>query len=129
MDILTNEDIKLMVDTFYGRVREDEILSPIFDDKIKGRWPMHLEKMYGFWASILLQERSYYGNPFIKHVDLPIDKLHFDRWENLFYRTVDDLFEGKKAEEAKWRARKMSEIFQIKLSLAKNIDTKIRPIL
>lgn len=129
MDILTKDDIKMMVDTFYERVRGDATLGPVFNGKIEGRWDLHLEKMYGFWESILLQERSYYGNPFLKHIDLPIDKMHFDRWESLFNGTVDDLFKGKKAEEAKWRARKMSEIFQIKLSLAKSSNSNMRPIL
>lgn len=129
MDILTKEDIKTMVDAFYERVREDEVLSPIFNAQIEGRWVSHLEKMYAFWESILLQERSYYGNPFTKHIDLPIDNQHFNRWESLFYSTVDDLFEGKKAEEAKWRACKMVEIFQIKMSLAKNSNSSMRSIL
>ncbi len=128
MDILTQDDVKILVDCFYEKVRKDKILSPIFNDKIKDQWASHLDKMYGFWESILLQDRSYYGNPFLKHVNLPIEKIHFDRWESIFYTTVDELFEGKKAEEAKWRARKMSEIFQIKLSLSRKDNSNMRPI-
>ena len=50
------EDIKLLVDGFYYSVRKDELLSPIFNEIIGDKWPEHLEKMYRFWQSILLEE-------------------------------------------------------------------------
>ena len=63
-DISTIEDIKLLVDTFYQKVRENEMLSPIFNSIIQDRWPQHLEKMYTFWQTVLLQEHTYFGSPF-----------------------------------------------------------------
>ena len=51
-DIQDIEDIKLLVDRFYGRVREDETLKDIFNNKIQDRWPEHLEKMYRFWQTV-----------------------------------------------------------------------------
>ena len=48
-DIQDIEDIKLLVDTFYDNIRKDELLAPIFNDKIEDRWPEHLEKMYRFF--------------------------------------------------------------------------------
>lgn len=114
-EILTIDDIKLLVDTFYQEVREDELLSGIFNDTIKDNWPAHLEKMYRFWESLLLDKVTYHGNPFAHHVNLPIDKEHFDRWLKLFGRTVDELFIGEKAEEAKSRAEKIAIIFNAKI--------------
>ena len=58
-DIDAIEDIKLMVDSFYGKVREDAMLSFIFNDRIQDRWPEHLEKMYRFWQTVLLDEHTY----------------------------------------------------------------------
>ncbi|RZF58004.1 group III truncated hemoglobin [Sphingobacterium corticibacterium] len=114
-DIRTLEDIKLMVDTFYGRVQEDDRIGPIFNSKLDGRWPVHLEKMYTFWQTILLDEYTYQGRPFPPHAQLPIEAEHFERWLQLFDKTVNDLFEGAVAEEAKSRGRKMAALFQVKL--------------
>lgn len=114
-DIETLEDIKQLVDAFYGKVQKDERLAPIFDERIQDRWPQHLEKMYTFWQTVLLEERTYFGSPFPPHAKLPINHTHFQRWMELFIMTVDTLFEGEKATEAKWRAAKMAEMFETKI--------------
>ncbi len=115
-EITVLDDIKLLVDTFYDKVRKDAVLGPVFDQRISDRWPEHLARMYTFWQTVLLEERTYYGSPFPVHRGLGIDHRHFDRWMELFTETVDSLFSGKLAEEAKWRAGKMAELFEIKLS-------------
>ncbi|AVR47152.1 globin [Christiangramia fulva] len=119
-EIRNIEDIKLLVDTFYDKVRNDKLLSDIFNDVIKDRWPQHLEKMYAFWQTILLQEHTYNGSPFLPHAKLPVSRTHFHRWLELFFSTIDELFEGEKAEEAKWRASKMAEMFQLKIASYQN---------
>lgn len=113
--IIQLEDIKLLVDSFYGKVREDVLLAPVFNHRIGEKWPEHLEKMYRFWQTVLLDEHTYYGSPFAPHASLPIDKTHFDRWLELFNETVAEQFTGEKAEEARWRAVKMAEMFQYKI--------------
>ena len=50
-DILSLDDVKLLVDTFYTRVRADELLGPIFDERIQDRWERHLDLMYRFWPT------------------------------------------------------------------------------
>jgi hemoglobin len=114
-DILQLEDVKLLVDTFYGKVREDELIGPIFNDRIQDRWPQHLAKMYTFWQTVLLGEHTYYGSPFPPHAKLPVEKEHFDRWLELFSQTLEELFTGEVASEAMWRANKMAEMFQYKI--------------
>lgn len=118
------EDIRLLVDNFYAKVRSDNLLSPIFNGVIKDRWPEHLEKMYTFWQTVLLGEHTYYGNPFMPHADLPVEKQHFDRWIELFYQTLEEQFEGEKADEAKWRAAKMTEMFQHKIAHYRNSGSR-----
>ena len=66
-DISDIEDIKLMVNAFYDQIRENEVLGPIFNGIIQDRWPQHLEKMYTFWQTILLEEHTYFGSPFPPH--------------------------------------------------------------
>jgi len=115
-EILSLEDIKLLVDTFYGKVQADPLIGPIFNGRIQDRWPIHLQKMYNFWQTILLEEYTYNGRPFPPHMALPIGHEHFEQWLSIFIQTVDELFTGDKAEEAKWRAGKMAEMFESKLN-------------
>jgi hemoglobin len=115
-DILQLEDVKLLVDTFYGKVKEDELIGPIFNDRIQDRWPEHLAKMYTFWQTVLLGEHTYYGSPFPPHAKLPVEKEHFERWLELFSQTLNELFTGEVANEAMWRANKMAEMFQYKIN-------------
>ncbi len=114
-DIITPDDITLMVDTFYSAIREDDLLGPIFNNIIQDRWPEHLKKMYGFWRSILFNEPLYNGSAFEAHRQLPIEMKHFKHWLKLFEATVDGLFEGSNAETAKSRARKIAEVFYYKI--------------
>ena len=122
-EILNLTDVKQLVDTFYEKVREDELLNPIFNNVIKEHWPEHLEKMYRFWQTILLEEHTYFGSPFVPHAKLPVEKEHFDRWLKLFFSNIDDQFEGEKVEEAKWRGQKMAEMFQMKIEMNKNSNS------
>ncbi|MFV5695975.1 group III truncated hemoglobin [Flavobacterium sp. LB3P122] len=119
-DITSLEDIKLLVDTFYSLVKKDEFIGPIFNEKISNNWPEHLEKMYRFWQTILLEEHTYSGSPFPPHKQLPITKEHFDRWMEIFIETTDSLFLGPLAEEAKLRAMNMAEMFNYKIEYFRN---------
>lgn len=124
--IQTIEDIRQMVDTFYAEMRGDALLGPIFEGVIQGRWPAHLDKMYRFWQTVLLTEHTYTGSPFAPHAFMPIDREHFERWVGIFNRNIDEQFAGEKAEEAKWRATKMAEIFESKIAHYRQSGT--RPI-
>lgn len=119
-DISNTDDIKLLVDSFYAKVREDDLLKDIFNNVIRDRWPEHLEKMYRFWQTVLLEEHTYYGSPFVPHAKLPVDKEHFERWLKLFYGTVDTFFTGEKAERAKWQGERMAEMFLSKIQYYRN---------
>ncbi|GGW22229.1 group III truncated hemoglobin [Arenibacter certesii] len=120
-------DIHRLVETFYSKIKEDPMLAPIFNEVIKEDWEVHIKKMYSFWGTVLLNKRTYYGNPFMPHADLPVEKIHFDRWLLLFNETRNENFEGEKAEEAKWRAQKMAEMFHHKIRLYRT--TKNRPLI
>ena len=115
MDIDNLEDIKLLVNTFYSKVQEDKLIGVIFNEKIGNRWAEHLEKMYRFWQTILLEEHTYSGSPFPPHKQLPVRKEHFNRWMQIFTETVDNLFTGPIADEAKLRGQNMAEMFLYKI--------------
>lgn len=109
-----------MVNSFYSNVREDDMIGPIFNNVIGDQWPQHLEKMYTFWQTVLLSEKTYHGRPFPPHATLPIQAEHFERWLTIFRSTVTTLFAGEKANEALWRAEKMATMFNFKVSQFQN---------
>ncbi|HNE50285.1 MAG TPA: group III truncated hemoglobin [Chitinophagales bacterium] len=119
-DIETLDDVKLLVDTFYGKIREDDLLKDVFNNVIQNRWPEHLEKMYRFWQTVLFDEHTYFGSPFVPHAKLPVEAEHFERWIQLFFGTVDNLFVGKKADRAKWQGERMAEMFLMKIRFYQN---------
>lgn len=111
-DITNRNDIVLLVDTFYGKVMINNVIGFIFSDVAGIDWSKHLPKMYRFWASLLLNEQSYSGNPLRLHVNLSklteMSETQFSEWLRLFHETVDELFSGSKADEAKLRAEKIA---------------------
>jgi len=117
MDIKNIDDIILLVDSFYKKVNDDELLSPVFNDFTKVNWDDHLPVRYSFWSAVLFDSSTYKGQPFTSHIELPISTLHFERWLKLFKETVDEHFKGTKAEETKEKADTIALIFQTKLSL------------
>lgn len=121
-DISNLEDIKTLVNTFYSKIQEDPFIGPIFNEKIGNRWPEHLEKMYRFWETVLLEVHSYSGSPFPPHKQLPVAKEHFAQWMAIFMKTVDTLFVGPLAEEAKLRAKNMAEMFNYKIEYFRNME-------
>ena len=114
-DIGSVEDVKVLVHSFYGTVRQDDLIGPIFNQQIGDKWPEHLEKLVRFWSTVLLDVQAYSGAPFAPHVKLPIDAVHFKRWLHLFKQTLEQHFTGPKADEAYERAYKMGQMFQYKL--------------
>jgi hemoglobin len=119
-DIKNLDDIKLLVDTFYTKVQKDTLIGPVFNEKIGNQWPTHLERMYRFWQTILLEEHTYSGSPFPPHKHLPVQKEHFNRWMEIFTETINSLFEGTLTEEAKLRAKNMAEMFFYKIEYFRN---------
>lgn len=115
--IETREDIQLLVDSFYSKVRQDTYIGPIFNDVAKVDWDEHLPKLYNFWSDLLLGEDSYRGRPFPPHMKLSLENGHFEQWLRLFVQTVDEHFVGLKANEAKERALRIARNFMINLNL------------
>ena len=116
-DIENEEDIKVLVDTFYDHVNNDDLLDPIFNGFAKIDWDHHLPLMYNFWSTVLFGSMTYKGQPFPKHMKLPIYKEHFTRWIELFVKTVDEVYEGARAEEIKQKALSIAQVFQMRLGL------------
>lgn len=80
--------IEHLVRSFYAKVRDDALLGPVFDARITD-WEPHLQRMCAFWSSVALMSGRYHGQPMEKHLPLPVDARHFDRWLALFMETAN----------------------------------------
>lgn len=111
-DIKNREDIEKLVNAFYDKVKADASISYFFNEVAKVKWEDHLPKMYDFFENILFSEGNYDGNPMLTHEEIhkksPVSSSHFIRWNELFNKTVDELFAGKNADEIKQRAINIS---------------------
>jgi hemoglobin len=119
-DLENREDIEVLVDNFYAKIRQNEILGHIFNDIAQVDWEKHLPKMYSFWEMILFDKEGYQGQPLRPHLAInqqhPLTPEHFSLWFQLFESTVNEYFEGDKAIEVKQRAK------SIALTWASKID-------
>ena len=113
--IQTREDVNQLVNAFYAKIRKDDLLGPIFNKHIPNdHWPAHLDKLTDFWETNLFGVAKFKGNPTAKHrtvdadMDHSISQIHFGKWLQLWFETINELFEGELAEKAKNAARKMS---------------------
>jgi len=123
-EISNRADVHHLVDTFYTKIRADELLGPIFNSKIKD-WDSHLDRLTDFWETNLFFVSKFKGNPLQKHVEVDtaenqtITELHFGVWLNYWIQTLDELFVGEKAAIAKNRARKMGTFMYITIFQAR----------
>jgi hemoglobin len=112
--------VERLVHTFYGRIRGDAVLGPIFEARLAGRWDAHLGKMVDFWSSIALKSGRYNGRPHIVHQGLGLEPAHFQRWLSLFEKTVDDVCQGPAAALFIDRANRIADSLQIGLNIGAN---------
>jgi len=113
--IENRNDVTILVNRFYAKIRQHELLGPIFNGHIPDEnWPEHLEKLTDFWETNLFGIPKFKGNPSQKHVNVDknlghtIEQLHFGKWLELWFETIDELYEGELATKAKESARKMA---------------------
>ena len=119
-DLQGRADIERLVNSFYEKVRSDDLLGFIFDDVAKTDWGAHLPKMYAFWDTVLFRSASYVGNPLAAHARLvPLTAMgrpQFDRWQAVFTSTVDELFAGENAEHIKSAAADMANVIYARIN-------------
>ena len=114
-EIENREDVSKLVHAFYDKIRVDEELGPIFNAHLSAeQWPPHLEKLTDFWETNLFGIRKFKGNPPLVHAQVDhnlnytVTQEHFAHWITLWFKTIDELYEGNLAERAKNAARRMS---------------------
>ena len=119
-DIQNREDILQIIEAFYKRLLADPVMSPIFIKVAKINLEEHLPVLVDFWDSILFFTAKYKGNAMLPHLQLhekyPFTKRHFKRWLAFFNLSVDELFEGEKAQLMKDRAKSIAILMEMKVN-------------
>ncbi len=123
------EGLGRLVDAFYAKVRDDQMLGPIFNREIAD-WPEHLDKLKKFWASTMLRTGAYDGRPLPPHLKLPeISDAHFARWLELFRETAAEEMPEIGAPAVTAMAERIATSFRMAIAFHRGEDsTKIRPL-
>jgi hemoglobin len=112
--------IDRLVEAFYARVRDDALIGPIFAEHVED-WAPHLAQMKLFWSSVALSTGVYQGRPMPKHLPLPIDATHFDRWLALFEATTVEVCPPVAAAHFMERARRIAESLELGVANANSV--------
>jgi hemoglobin len=112
--------IERLVRGFYARVRADAVLGPIFEARIRD-WEPHLAQMCAFWSSVALMTGRYHGTPMARHLPLPVDGGHFDRWLALFEETAREVCPGEAEAHFVERARRIAQSLELGIAGAHGV--------
>lgn len=119
-DIQTRADCEQLVRAFYGRALVDPVIGWIFTDVARLDVEAHVPRITDFWETLLLGAQSYSSGAFHPHARIhakaELKAGHFDAWLALWYRTVDELFAGPRAEAAKAHAFRLANAFRMRLA-------------
>ncbi len=118
-DINDRTDIERLVRAFYARALDDTMIGYLFTDVANLDLEAHVPVISDFWETILLGSGSYRGGAYAVHAQLnqksPLRGGHFERWITLWTQTVDELFDGPRALEAKAHAQRVARAFHRRL--------------
>lgn len=123
-DIQNRDDVALLVNTFYTKIRANDELGPIFNNAISD-WDSHLIHLTNFWESQLFRKNVFSGNPLKKHVEVDENNNNqltndlFGLWLQFWLGTLDELFEGELADLAKDRARNIASFMFMEIFKAR----------
>jgi hemoglobin len=111
---MTEVQLTQLVHSFYGKVRDDAVLGPVFDQAISD-WPHHLGKMVDFWSSVMLTSGRYKGNPLMMHLKhiARIRPDMFDRWLELWRETARETLDEAGAAAVIAKAERIAESLQL----------------
>ena len=112
--------IERLVHSFYARVREDALIGPVFDARVTD-WDQHLRRMCLFWSSVTLASGRYHGQPMQKHLPLPVEARHFDRWLALFRQNARAVCPPRAADLFIERAELIAQSLEMGIASAQGV--------
>ena len=106
---INENSVRALVERFYARVRADDVLGPIFEKALAGRWDEHIATLSEFWCSALRVKRGYSGDMLLAHQRLArMSASLFPRWLALFHETVAECFTDEAARIVEDRAQRIA---------------------
>lgn len=128
-DLSTRADISALLRRFYGRVLVDDVLAEPFEAiRMKGL-ESHLPVMCDFWETVLFRAGLYTGSALrahrIVHDRHALTAKHFLRWLGLWNSTVDQMYRGPRAEQAKIQAARIAWAMHRRLTGQDNLDLDV----
>ena len=120
--LCTEDEIVRLVHEFYGEVRKDDALGPIFNAHVDD-WDHHLSKLVDFWSSILLRTARFRGTPMPKHVALPdLNADLFRHWLTLFRATAAEQSNQAMARQACAMAERIAQSLWMGYQMSRRPD-------
>jgi hemoglobin len=110
----SDDQISRLVELFYSRAQQDDLVGPVFDQFVRN-WDHHHETLINFWRTQLLGNGTYVGNGFVAHQRLPLEEIHFDRWLSLWESAATEVLPADLAKRAIGRARHMANQYKVGL--------------
>ena len=117
---ITEAMIERLVHGFYAKVRSDPVLAPVFGARITD-WEPHLQQMCAFWSSVALMSGRYHGTPMVKHMPLPVDAGHFDRWLELFEAAANEICPPVAAAHFVERAQRIAASLELGIASGRGV--------
>ena len=117
---ITEDRLRVLIPTFYARVRQDPLIGPVFNDAIQD-WPEHLNRLIDFWSSVMLTSGRYKGRPLpahVKHGDR-ITPRSFERWLGLWRETTEEMLPPAAAAAMQEKAARIAESLSLGISFAR----------
>ena len=119
-DVIDEPALQELIETFYTRVRGDDLIGPLFNDAVHD-WPEHLVKLRSFWSGVMLASGAYKGRPLPAHIQhgARINSASFERWLELWGDTTNRLFAPAAATALQAKADRIAESLQLGMRFAR----------
>ena len=89
MDINTRGDIVDLLEKFYQKAFDDDLIGHFFTEVVPLNLETHIPQIADFWESVIFSTRGYRKNVMEIHQHIhalsAIKKEHLDRWVALFF--------------------------------------------
>lgn len=112
--MIDEADLRRLVELFYGRVRADSELGPIFNGAVHD-WSDHYRRLTDFWSSVMLASGRYKGNPVALHMlyGNALTAERFDRWLSLWREASNEMLPPPVAQAMQNKAQRIAESLQL----------------
>ena len=112
---LEEQDLGEVLDIFYARLGEDDVLRSFFEHLDMAE---HIPRIEAFWATIVFGSRRYADNAFAPHQRMQgLTGEHFSRWIDALETVLDARFQGPATDRMKSAAHRIAYSMQLRLGI------------